>query len=125
MRLLLDTHTYLWWLTDDPLLPETARRAIGDRRSVVHVSAISLWEISFKRSLGRIEISDEIDLVGEIDASGFVELPISAAHANAAAGLTATVDDPFLRILIAQARSEGLVLVSGSAEVKDCGVPRL
>ena len=125
MRLLLDTHTYLWWLADDPLLPETARQAIGARRAVVHVSAASLWEISLKQSLGRLEISDGVDLVDEIEANGFVELPIRAAHARTAAGLSAPDGDPFLRLLIAQAKSEGLTLVSGRRELADYGVALL
>jgi len=125
MRLLLDTHTYLWWLADDPLLPETARQAIGAGRAVVHVSAASLWEISFKQSLGRLEIADTIDLVDEIEANGFVELPIRAAHARTAAGLAAPDADPFLRLLIAQAQIEGLTLVSRRDELDDYDVTRL
>lgn len=125
MRLLLDTHTFLWWLADDPLLPETARRAIGDRRSVVHVSVASLWEISVKQSLGRVEIADEIDLADEIDANGFVELPICAAHVGLAAALPEEVTDPFRRLLIAQAEAEGLVLVGAVPEATDLGLPVL
>lgn len=112
MRLLLDTHIYLWWLADDPLLPETARRAISDPRAVVHVSAASLWEISLKQSLERVEIDEASDLVGEIAANGFVELPISASHTRGAADLATVIDDPFLGLLVAQAQSEGMTLVS-------------
>jgi len=121
LRLLLDTHTYLWWLTDDPLLPEAARRTVGDRRSVVHVSAASLWEISLKQSLGRIDL-DGADLVDEIAANGFVELSITAGHARLAANLPEHLDDPFERLLVAQARSEGLTLVSADHRLADHGV---
>jgi PIN domain nuclease of toxin-antitoxin system len=125
MRLLLDTHAYLWWLADDPLLPKTARQAISAPRAVVHVSAASLWEISFKRALGRLEVGDAIDLVGEIDANGFVELPISATHALAAADLPTAGDDPFLSLLIAQAQTESLTLVSDRSGLADLGVDLL
>ena len=122
MRLLLDTHSYLWWLTDDPSLPEAARSAITGRRAVVHVSAASVWEISLKQSLDRVEIDAAADLVGEIAANGFVELPISAGHARAAADLPESLDDPFLRLLVAQAQSEGLTLVSSRPGLADRGV---
>lgn len=122
MRLLLDTHSYLWWLTDDPSLPEAARRAIAGRRAVVHVSAASVWEISLKQSLERVEIDASADLVGEIAANGFVELPISSAHAGAAADLPESLDDPFLRLLVAQAQIEDLTLVSSRPGLADHGV---
>ena len=124
MRLLLDTHIYLWWLADDPLLPEVARLAIGDRRSVVHVSAASLWEISMKVALGRLEVGDT-DLVEEIAANGFVELPVSASHATLAAALPPHHDDPFGRMLVAQAKAEGLTLATASPELAAYDVQRL
>jgi PIN domain nuclease of toxin-antitoxin system len=96
---------------DDPLLPEDARHAIGDRRSVVHVSAASLWEISLKQALGRVKTGDVV-LVGELATNGFVELPISAAHAWLAERLPPHHDDLFDRLLVAQAKAEDLVLVS-------------
>lgn len=119
MRLLLDTHSFLWWLADDPLLPEAARRAIGDPRALVHVSAASLWEISLKRSLDRLEVDEAVDLVGEIGANGFIELPISGAHTGVAADLPAVIEDPFLRLLLAQALSERLTLVSARPGLAD------
>ena len=125
MRLLLDTHSFLWWLTDDPSLPEPARRAIADRRAVVHVSAASLWELSLKQSLERVKIDAAADLVAEIDANGFVELPISAAQARTAGELPEVLDDPFLRLLVAQAQVEGLTLVSRRSGLAEHGVALL
>lgn len=124
MRLLLDTHIFLWWLTDDPLLPEAARLAIGDRRSVVHVSAVSLWEISIKLSLGRLDVGGA-DLVAEIAANGFVELPIAADHAWHAGRLPPLHDDLFDRLLVAQTESEGLMLVSSNPLLAQYNVPVL
>lgn len=113
MRLLLDTHVFLWWLTDDPRLDADRRRAIADPDALVHVSAATMWEISIKEALGRIDVGD--DFAGEIDRGGFIELPISATHAVAAGRLPHHHGDPFDRMLVAQARQESLTLVSRDA----------
>ncbi len=111
MRLLLDSHAYLWWLADDARLSAAARRAIADSRSIVHVSAATIWELAIKAALGRLD-TDGADLTDEIAANGFVELPISARHAAQAGGLPSHHDDPFDRMLIAQALSEELTLIT-------------
>ncbi len=111
MRLLLDSHAYLWWLADDARLTERARAAIRDSRSIVHVSAATIWELTIKAALGRLDTGGA-DLTDEIAANGFVELPITARHAAKAGALPRHHDDPFDRMLIAQARSEELVLVT-------------
>ncbi len=111
MRLLLDSHVYLWWLADDARLSERARRAIADSRSIVHVSAATVWELAIKAALGRLDTGGA-DLADEIAANGFVELPITARHAAQSGGLPRHHDDPFDRMLIAQAQSEELVLVT-------------
>lgn len=113
MRLLADTHAYLWWLADDPGLGSAAREAMADPAAIVYVSAASIWEIAIKSSLGKLEI--EGDPVKEIWGNGFVELPISARHAQRAGHLPRHHDDPFDRMLIAQAQLESLVLVSRDA----------
>ena len=110
MRLLLDTRAYLWWLTDDPRLSDRAREAIASPDSVVHVSAASLWEISTLVALGRLEAS--ADFAGEIEADGFVELPISARHAGAAGALPRASGGATARVLAAQASVEELTLVA-------------
>ena len=111
MRLLLDTHVFLWWLSDDPKLGARERAIIVDGLSLVHVSAASFWEISIKAALGRIDVGDT-DLVGEVEANDFVELPITARHVLAAGALPRHHDDPFDRMLIAQAEAEALTIVT-------------
>ena len=111
MRLLLDSRAYLWWLADDARLSAAARAAIADSRSIVHVSAATIWELAIKAALGRLDTGGA-DLTDEIAANGFVELPISARHAAKAGALPRHHDDPFDRMLIAQALSESLVLVT-------------
>ncbi len=111
MRILLDTHVFLWWLADDPGLRPAAREAIADPDTVVHVSAVTVWEIAIKAALGRIDVAGA-ELAGEIAANGFVELPITARHAVHADGLPRHHDDPFDRMLLAQAGLEDLTLVT-------------
>lgn len=111
MRFLLDTHALLWWADDDDRLKPPERDAIKSEDAVVWVSAASIWEISIKRSLGRIEL-DAADLEQELARNNFLELPMTWQHAEAAGSLPRHHNDPFDRMLIAQAQSEQLVLVS-------------
>lgn len=111
MRLLLDSHAFLWWLVDDPRLSRAARQAMLEPATVVYVSTATVWELAVKAALGRLDLGD-VDLVEEIAANGFAELPISAVHASAAAALPRHHDDPFDRMLVAQAKLEGLSCVT-------------
>jgi PIN domain nuclease of toxin-antitoxin system len=124
VKLLLDSHAYLWWLADDPRLPSAARAAVADPANVVLVSAASIWEIEIKRSLGRLE-AGEHDLVAEIQANRFAELPVTARHAEAAARLRRHHDDPFDRMLVAQSQLDGLVCVTRDPAFQAYGVPCL
>lgn len=99
MRLLLDTHALLWWLTDNRRLGRNARKVIADPGSVVHVSAATCWEMAIKASLGRLSLGGA-DLEAEIPANGFVELPITVQHAVRAGGLPRHHEDPFDRMLV-------------------------
>jgi len=103
----------LWWLADDPRLSAGVRVAIGNGETRVAVSAASAWEISIKRAIGKLVAPD--DLRATVVENRLEELPISFEHAAAAGRLPRHHDDPFDRMLVAQARSEGLVLVSGDA----------
>lgn len=123
MRLLLDTHAYLWWLNDDPKLSDKARQDMADLTAIVYVSAASIWEISIKTQLGKLAIDG--DPVKEIWSNGFVELPMTARHADHAGRLPRHHEDPFDRMLIAQAQLEHLVLVSRDAAFKDYTVSLL
>ena len=108
-KLLLDTHAFLWWRANDPLLQGAARSAIAVA-DVVFVSAATAWEAAIKASLGRLDLPDTVES-GVVD-SGFEKLLISFSHAEAAAALPPHHGDPFDRMLVAQAVSEGLTLVT-------------
>lgn len=120
MRLLLDTHILLWWLTDDPALPAALRTAIGDAGNDALVSAATVWEIALKQALGRLDFP-----VAETEAilaeNGFAPLPITTAHAAAAGGLPRLHADPFDRMLVAQALCESLTLVSVDSQIARYG----
>lgn len=122
MRVLLDTHVWLWWLADEPLRPD-ADRAIRDPLSDVHVSAASVWEVSIKRSLGKLEAGAQIE--HELDAEGFASLPIDVRHASLAGALPPHHADPFDRVLVAQAQLEDLTLVTRDARLQAYDVPIL
>ena len=110
MRLLLDTHVLLWWLADDSSLGEEAQARISDLGSAVFVSAATVWEVSIKRALGKLESPS--DLLEQIEASRFEPLGISFAHAHEAGALPRHHDDPFDRMLVAQAIAEDLTVVT-------------
>ncbi len=116
MNLLVDTHMLLWWLADSPELPATARELLIDTANIVHVSAASIWEISIKKSLGKLKIPDTYQ--DAIASQGFVELPMTWAHAGAAGGLPPIHRDPFDRMLIAQAIAERLSLLTVDVDVR-------
>jgi PIN domain nuclease of toxin-antitoxin system len=122
MRLLLDTHALLWWLADEGLTDE-ARDAIADTDNLVMVSAASAWEISIKKALGKLSAPD--DLERQVDESGFAPLSISVAHGIAAGQLPRHHDDPFDRMLIAQAYAEGLTIVTRDKRFAEYNVAML
>lgn len=124
MKLLLDSHAYLWWLVDRGDLAPAARDAIADRSSAVFVSPITIWELTIKEALGRLDTRGA-DLAVEIAANGFLELAFTAAHARRAGSLPRHHDDPFDRALIAQAQSEGLALVTRDGSFAAYGVEML
>jgi PIN domain nuclease of toxin-antitoxin system len=113
MRLLLDTHVFLWAVAGSPSLKLPARRLIESAEQVF-VSAASIWEIAIKARLGKIA-ADAAELAAAIPASGFAELPVSAVHAAAVAQLALHHADPFDRLLVAQALAEPLRLLTADA----------
>ena len=119
----LDTHILLWWLADDPRLPERAAAAIGDGGTQVVVSAATAWEIAIKKAAGRLDAPD--DLLDALAANDFDTLAITAGHAVTAGGLPPHHSDPFDRMLIAEARTEALTLVSVDARFSDYDVELL
>lgn len=115
MRLLLDTHAFLWWRTDAPELDETARAAIGDATNSVYLSAAVAWEITIKRALGKLEFEGTV--AESVLEEGFTPLPIEIRHVDELARLPPHHPDPFDRLLVAQARCEGMTLVSDDPEI--------
>ncbi|ARM14885.1 MULTISPECIES: type II toxin-antitoxin system VapC family toxin [Rhizobium] len=122
MRLLLDTHALLWWLNDDEKLGNYARRLIGDPENDVLVSAVSLWEITVKLRIGKLDADIE-EIVAILPDQGFDRLDISDAHLIALAALPLHHRDPFDHLLMAQAVAEGAYLVSDDQNVALYGIP--
>ena len=121
MNLLLDTHTLLWWLADDAALKADAREAIGDASNMIYVSAASAWEISIKKALGKLDAPD--DLHAALVANHFQPLPITIQHGTSAGRLPRHHDDPFDRMLIAQAQAEQLTLITHDTMFRSYGIP--
>lgn len=118
MNLLLDTHVALWAITDSPHLSERARSLVADPANTVWVSVASLWEIAIKQSLGR----GDMPITAEqgkawFEQSGYRLLPIEAPHVLTVAQLPAHHNDPFDRLLVAQALTEPLRLITHDAQV--------
>ncbi|MFT6914591.1 MAG: PIN domain nuclease of toxin-antitoxin system [Motiliproteus sp.] len=122
-RLLLDTHALLWWLSEDERLGVAAKAAIANPQNQVYVSAVSTWEISIKRALGKLQAPDDMSSI--IGDEGFGELPVSLYHGDQAGQLPDLHRDPFDRMLIAQAQAEGLVIVTHDEAITQYSVRTL
>lgn len=127
MRVLVDTHAFLWWLAGNPKLPETARHVIDDPDNDILVSAASAWEITTKHRLGRLPGAGVVagDVMAAIEDHGFQPLAITVAHAERAGRLSGSHRDPFDRMLIAQALAHDLPLVSNESLFDRYGVRRI
>lgn len=121
MRLLIDTHVFIWMTVDPARVREGARHALAAPANTVFVSAASIWEIAIKRALGRLAFPLEA-LEGILARTGFDPLPITPAHGIAAGNLPRHHADPFDRMLVAQAQLEDLVLVSEDRAFPPYGV---
>lgn len=123
MTLLLDSHVLLWWLiTPDRLGPRTCE-IVSDGANQVFVSAASVWELSIKQSVGKLELPG--DLNDQAAAEGFTPLPVDGRHAALVRTLPLHHRDPFDRLLVAQALREGLTLVTADPALQDYDVPIL
>jgi PIN domain nuclease of toxin-antitoxin system len=120
VSLLLDTHVLLWWLSDDRSLAKATRVTIADPETVVYVSAVSAWEIGIKKALGKLSAPD--DLGDQLRAGGFSELPITIADGLLAGALPRHHDDPFDRMLVAQAQRHGLAVVTRDPTFSTYGI---
>lgn len=110
MTLLLDTHVLLWWLSDDARLTPSMRSAVADLRNAVVVSAVSAWEMAIKAALGKLTMP--ADLTDELARQGFGQLAVTVDDGLAAGALPRHHDDPFDRMLIAQAAGREWTLVT-------------
>ncbi len=127
MKLLLDTHAFLWFVWKDARLSSAARMLIVDPNNDLWLSAASCWEIAVKMSVGKLTLADPYDVFmrREITANRLRILPIELAHAAATAALPLHHRDPFDRMLVAQSVAERAPLVSADAVFDRYGVTRL
>ena len=114
MRLLLDTHAFLWWIFDDPRLSPTARDLIADPAAEILFSAVSAWEVAIKARTGRLDLPADIAafVQDQVRRNRFTVLPITLHHALRVHALPDHHRDPFDRLLVAQAQVEAVPLVS-------------
>lgn len=130
MRVLLDTHAFLWWILDDPRLPASAREIIADPSNTVLFSTASAWEIAIQAHLGRLTLSPaEEDLerfvARQVEENRFQVLPIQLNHALRVHSLPLYHRDPFDRLLVAQAEVEALPILTRDPEIRRYGVEAL
>lgn len=123
MNLLLDTHIVLWWLDDDPALPSAVKNRIAHGENLVFLSAAVVWEIRIKEALGKLDIPSDFSLV--LDRQPFEKLAIKVEHAHAVKDLPLHHRDPFDRMLIAQAVTEGLTIATHDPVFEKYSVPLL
>jgi len=127
MKLLLDTHTLLWFIAGNASLSESARTLIEDVSNEKFVSIASIWETAIKVSIGKMSLSAPFDVLfpHQLNINGFDLLPIKIEHASVITTLPFHHRDPFDRLLIAQAIEEKISLVSADSVFDDYGITRL
>jgi PIN domain nuclease of toxin-antitoxin system len=120
MKLLLDTHTFLWWNTEDPQLSARARELIADGQNGIFLSAASAWEISIKTAKGKLVLPEVPAhyILSRMGLYRFQPLPVHISHAVRVHDLPHYHDDPFDRMLIAQSQVEAIPLISADAEIQ-------
>ena len=123
MRILLDTHVFIWWDGEDPALGSDLRDAIADPVNEIYVSAASVWEIAIKRRRGKIAFAHGI--AEAVARNRFLGLPITPDHAEHAGGLPRHHGDPFDRMLVAQAVLEQMTLATQDAMMRPYGIAML
>jgi PIN domain nuclease of toxin-antitoxin system len=121
MDLLLDTHVLLWWLDDNPTLSKRGKDLISDEKNIAFVSAVVVWEIRIKQALGKLKIPRNFRKV--LNEQPFEMLDITVEHAHAVGDLPLYHRDPFDRMLIAQAKVEGLTILTRDIRFKKYKIP--
>lgn len=123
MSYLLDTHTLLWWLEDNPTLTQISKRIISNPNNLIFVSPVNTWEITIKKALGKIEAPNNLEQV--ILECGFDHLPITIKHTIFVENLENHHEDPFDRLLIAQAITEELTIITRDSKITQYKVPTI
>jgi PIN domain nuclease of toxin-antitoxin system len=120
MKLLLDTHTFLWWNTEDPQLSLLAKELIADGQNEIFLSAASAWEISIKAAKGKLVLPEvpAVYILSRMGLYRFQPLPVHISHAVRVHDLPSLHDDPFDRLLIAQSQVESLSLITMDVLIK-------
>ncbi|GAA3673674.1 type II toxin-antitoxin system VapC family toxin [Acetobacter lovaniensis] len=124
MKVLLDTHALLWWLSDSDKLGPAAREIVADPAHDILVSIVSLWEIAIKIRIGKLD-ADLNEITDTIPAEGFTLLPISPEHLKILMGLPIHHRDPFDHLLMAQALSEQASFLSGDSQMDHYPIERI
>jgi PIN domain nuclease of toxin-antitoxin system len=119
MKALLDTHTFLWWITDDPRLSTKVREIIGEGANELYLSAASGWEMAIKVSLGRLRLPDALErfIPEQLALNAIKSLPVQMSHALRVYALPDYHRDPFDRLLIAQAQLEDLPILTRDTQI--------
>jgi PIN domain nuclease of toxin-antitoxin system len=127
MRVLVDTHVFLWWVEGDRALPVKARAALADRENECLLSLVSAWEMAIKAGLGKLKLALPAKryVVEHVAANGFRMLDIQIAHVGRVETLAPHHRDPFDRLLIAQALEENLPVVTADPVFRKYGVQRI
>jgi PIN domain nuclease of toxin-antitoxin system len=117
MKLLLDTHIFLWWVSDAPGLSDTARAAISDPNNTCYLSMASCWEMAIKSSLGKLKLKKPVEsfILEQMQQNGFLMLNIELRHIAKIETLAFQHRDPFDRLLLMQAKTERMTLVTADA----------
>lgn len=127
MRLLLDTHTFLWWINNDPLLSESARVAIASERNECFLSLASCWELAIKTSIGKLRLTKSVErfIPEELAANDFQLLTLDFRHVAKVETLPFHHRDPFDRLLVAQVLTERMTIISADTVLSEYGVKRI
>ena len=127
MRVLIDTHVFLWWVEGDRALPAKARAALADQDNECLFSLVSVWELAIKTGLGKLKLAVPVQryVVEHVAANGFRMLDIRMAHVGRVESLVPHHGDPFDRLLIAQALEEKLPVVTADPVFRTYGVKRI
>ena len=127
MRVLLDTHTFLWWTANDPFLSSAATEIICNQQNVCFLSLASCWEIAIKSSIGKLRLTVQVErfILDQIAEDGFVLLPIEFRHIAKVERLAFHHRDPFDRLLVAQCITEKMAIVSADKSLDLYGIKRI